>query len=519
MIATYRDKYVVIDDGYHYKQYLKKLGFVWDSKMKAWKLLADVGAFRALKELRTTFAVPVIIDSRLKRYKERLAQLLRMKIDYSSFQPTKPSMEHQIDSTLLILKAKRAGIFNDTGTGKTKIAVDAIEFLINNGYIRNVLIITPKHLIKKWKREIAKFTKLDPESIDIINYEFFSRNPDFNITYDMIVLDEATYIKNPKAKRTQTIWKLGAGVPFKVVLTATPTTQSIEDLWSIMFFLDGGKRLGTSFSAFRDKYMHKREVRRRDGSKFVKYIPIKRLIGEITENISDITVAYTKDVIKDLPSKLYDERPLEPTKEMLDYHHMVKKGIFISGEDKLYRIKNTIIRLHQITSGFVYDPDKDRYIIFKNNPKLEALKEILEEEVRGKKVLIWRTFVIETGLIKEVVHKAGLKPLILDAKTKDPAAVLDEFHNKDDRVIIASPFSHKYGHEIFADVIIFYSNSFSVETRKQAEDRSHRYGSVRSPLYIDLYYEGMMDDYVLKSLKRNIDVLDTTISNLRRALI
>ena len=501
----------------------------WDKKEKAWKVLADIGALKlisdCIRELKNHDDVKIKLTPEAKDEVQKLKNIIKVQIDTSDFKPKKESMEHQEISSKFAIEKKRAAIFNDTGTGKTKVALDAIEYLIKKRLIRKALIIVPNTLKIKWKKEMEKFTDLTENEVTIINYEIFSRtNPFIDESFDCIVLDEATYIKNPKAKRTQRIKELFHDAPFKFALTATPYTQNTGDVFSIFEFLDGGATLGIKYQTFMHEYNKVRPIKRKDGRVIHVFVPDEDKVRLLMDRIAYRTVAFQKKDVLDLPEEIYDERPLEPPPELLRAHKEFKlnKQLELETDDedkKLIKIKNLIIKAHQISTGFIQDNDGNVFVLRQVTPKLEAIRDIITEEAYGKKILIWRYFNVEEKLIESFLKSIGVKTLLLNRDTKNPQEVIDKFHDGDGKyVLIASLAAYRFGHNIYADIVVFHSNSFSVETRKQAIDRSVRYGTRSNVVIIDLYYERMLDEYILKCLKRNKNVLDTGIKELKRFL-
>lgn len=128
-----------------------------------------------------------------------------------------------------------------------------------------------------------------PDTIRIYEDEFLEAG------FDMVILDESTMIKNPSSKRTKIIHKLGHQTPFKIILSGTPITNSLEDIWSQMYFLD--QSLGPHVGEFYKEYFHQPNA--------MKYpdfrIPLKGSKDAIVERIANRSLRITKAEALDLP--------------------------------------------------------------------------------------------------------------------------------------------------------------------------------------------------------------------------
>ncbi|MDT8301575.1 MAG: DEAD/DEAH box helicase [Sedimentisphaerales bacterium] len=234
---------------------------------------------------------------------------------------------YQRTGALFAAKAGRSLIADDMGLGKTIQAIAAVEILAGTVGLERVLIISPTSLKHQWKQEIEKFCNRSAEVVEgsltkrarlysnesfykIINYEVVHRDLDLirNWAPEMIILDEAQRIKNWKTRRAQSVKKLDS--KYALVLTGTPLENRLEELHSIVEFIDRF-HLGPMFR-FLAEHQHVDEVGRVIGY---------RNLSKIAKSLETILVRRTKnEVLKELPERLDKNYFVPMTAEQMKYH-------------------------------------------------------------------------------------------------------------------------------------------------------------------------------------------------------
>lgn len=395
-----------------------------------------------------------------------------------------------------------------------------------------------------------------------------------------IILDEATVIKNPKATRTQhllyefnTIKKKGkvivSSIPktvFRVILTGTPVTNGALDLWSLMEFVRPNF-FGRNWYSFKNYYGMFTQLTANnhvvnialteDTWKAIKGIfdysfaaikfgvsldtfnvihsqdeyqgPYKHA-DELKERIKEVGMfVQLKDCV-DMPEQNYIERCLSMTTELAAvYNSMAKqfiaqyKGHNVSALNKM----SMLLRLQQISSGFVYDkdfefnedeeydvsPDKIQWI-GKTNSKLEALYNDVNESIFP--IIIVTRFSAEAARIYDDLKNNYKCCLITGWKR---VGTIEGFKKGEYQIMVANSTVISKGHNLqIAHTIMFYSNTFSLETRDQTEGRIWRLGQKQKCNYIDYRYVDSIDDKIIKSLrlKKNIlnYIMETDVEDL-----
>jgi len=460
---------------------------------------------------------------------------------------TKP-YDHQLKALEKSWAAKTYALFMEMGTGKSKVLVDNIAMLYDRGAIRAALIVAPKGVYKNWhdiempvhlpehvehtkvlweptttkKKQMELNTLFDDKGdlkVLIMNIEAFStaKGLDFaerflNIFMGkaLIGIDESTTIKNPTAKRTKNILKIGNLASYRRILTGSPVTKSPLDLYSQCEFLDPYHLGHQSYYSFRARYANM--IKRNFGGRSVQLVTSYRRLDELADKLDTFSYRVLKEDCLDLPPKIFTTRHIELSDEQKEKYVTMKKSAIAELDGKLMSSMSaltTLLRLHQITCG-TFKADDGTVTPLKNN-RLTSLMECLEE-TEGK-VIIWATYRED---LKNIV--AALKKAYGEASTVEYHGGVDanlrqgyiaQFQDVKGpaRYFVGNPSTGGYGITLTAaNTVIYFSNSYDLEKRLQSEDRAHRIGQTGSVTYVDFIAESTIDERIVKSLKAKVNI-------------
>ena len=186
---------------------------------------------------------------------------------------------YQAYSTDFIINHKAAGLFLEQGLGKTVITLTAIWILLYDYFdATKVLVIAPLRVARdtwsreceKWEhlrglsiskvlgsereRKMALYQKADIYVINRENVEWLIKNKEWD--FDTVIIDELSSFKSPSSKRFRALKKVRHKIKRIVGLTGTPAPNGLLDIWSQIYLLDGGERLGRTYSGYRSRYFH-----------------------------------------------------------------------------------------------------------------------------------------------------------------------------------------------------------------------------------------------------------------------
>ncbi len=465
---------------------------------------------------------------------------------------TKP-YQHQLDALKVSYKKKVFALFCEMGTGKSKILLDNIAMLFDDGKIDGALIVAPKGVYKNWiDQEIpthlpdhiqcrtfqwvapSSRSKDDQEMLDqlyhdtrdpsltlfVMNIEAFSSKPGlaeaekFLSAYKtMMAIDESTTIKTPSAKRTKNIIAVSRYAYYKRVMTGSPVTKSPLDLYSQCEFLDPDLLDHSSYYAFRARYANMQTIN--VGGRSVNIVRPNnsyRNLGELSDKVSQFSYRILKEDCLDLPDKVFEKRTIELTKEQQSAYNSMRQIALTELNGKVCSTMNVLtqmLRLHQITCGH-FKADDGTTTAVKNN-RMSELLDVLEE-CEGK-VIIWSNYVQDIqNIAKEIGKRFGEGSFCTyygETKQKHRQSNIDKFQDSESpvRFFIGNPQTGGYGITLTAaKTVVYYSNSYDLEKRLQSEDRAHRIGQTDKVNYVDIICEESVDEKIVAALRQKIDI-------------
>lgn len=460
------------------------------------------------------------------------------------------SLAHQ--KTVIELSKDREyfGLFMEQGTGKTHVTIAHLVHLFREGKINGVLVLAPNGVHDNWaKNEIPLHANLSPDEhrvaiwhandgvrkqdtfawaihetpkeqllIVLANIEAVRAGrfiPAIRRFLDerrfMLVIDESTVIKNPKAAQTRAVMRLAKAAAYRRILTGTPVTQGPLDVWSQCHVLSPLALPYPSFTAFRWEFAIEKEMIM--GQRRFKTVIGYKNLDRLAELLKPFTFRVTKAECLDLPPKVYETRYVELTSEQKNlYRTLVKQCLvqFETGQMVTTTMALTqLLRLHQITLGYVTTDEGVIHPIPSN--RINVLMDLIAE-MQGKTIVFCR--------FKEDVHRVCgallnegkiAQEYSGDINAHDRHEAITEFQEGDLQFLVATRAAARGLTLHAASNVVYYSQGFSLEDRLQSEDRAHRIGQTKSVLYVDLVARGTIDEKVLLALKAKQDVASMVI--------
>lgn len=412
------------------------------------------------------------------------------------------------------LQNQSSGLFLDMGLGKTVITLTVIEELKNN-YLEElkVLVIAPKRVAEDtWTTEYEKWdhlknlkvvkvignskqrkAALEKEAdIYIITrdniawlVDFLGKDWDFNT----VIIDELSSFKNHQSKRFKALRKVRPFINRIIGLTGTPAPNGYEDLWSQIYLLDRGERLGKTISEYRRKYFNTlyrhgyNEYELKEGAK-----------EQIDGILKDLCISMkAKDYLK-LKEPLYINRIAKlDEKEYKLYKDMERDAVLELEDENITALSAAAVsnKLLQLANGAIYTNEKE--IIHIHDKKLEVLEELIEE-AKGEPVLVFYNFKHDKERILERFK---------DTRVLDTDQDIKDWNNKKIKVLLAHPASAGHGLNLQegGSIIIWFGLTWSLELYQQANARLNRQGQKETVRIYHIIAEKTIDERVLEVLK------------------
>ncbi len=467
---------------------------------------------------------------------------------------TKP-FKHQEEIIDDSWKRPYYALFMEMGLGKSKVIIDTIGKLKLEGEIDSALIIAPKGVYDNWvKQEIpnhlpdeiqrfvvrwqpskAKKFQDDMQKVVfemmagvkflIMNIEAFSSERGKKAAYyflrknedNIMIIDESTTIKNRKANRTKNILQVSKYAKYKRILTGSPVTKSPMDLFSQCGFLDPMALGQASYFAFQNRYavVQRKTFGSRSFNDIVGYKRLDELNGILTQ----FSARTLKKDCLDLPDKIYVKRNVALTSEQTTIYEQMRRFALAQLERgelaTTASVLTQLMRLQQICCGYL-ESDEGRLQVLDNN-RITELMNVVEEN--SGKAIIWCNYVYGIQeIIKNLTAVYGADSVAAyygATKQEDRQDIVKRFEDPNSplRFFVGHPKTGGYGITLNeASTVIYYSNSYDLESRLQSEDRAHRIGQKKSVTYVDLIAPDTIDEKIVEALRNKINLADQVLN-------
>lgn len=436
--------------------------------------------------------------------------------------------KHCVDK---IINDNNVGLFLDMGLGKTLITLTSVnELLYNRFEINKVLVIAPKKVAEAtWQNEIAKWPHLKhlrystvlgterqrikalntPADIYIINRENVVWLVDLyknNWPFDTVVCDEFSSFKSHQSKRFKALKSVKPHINRLIGLTGTPSPNGLLDLWSQVYLLDGGQRLGKSYHGFRANYF-------KSDYMGYSYEPIPDTEKIVTEKISDICVSMKADDYLDLPDAIDSVIPVCLTpKAKKQYEDMEKKMVLEIADAELIDATSAAAlsnKLLQLANGAIYDEDHNYHEI--HDCKIEAFMELIEQ-LNGKSALVFYNYQHDLVRLQEALAKTKLR-----VKKLEGAQDQNDWNSGKIDILLTHPASSAYGLNLQqgGNHVIWFGLNWNYELYVQANKRLHRQGQTEKVIIHHLVTQNTRDEDVMAALEKKENVQNYVLESLK----
>lgn len=375
----------------------------------------------------------------------------------------------------------------------------------------NMLRVSPV-LGSKTKRIRALCT---PADLYVINRDNICWLVDYyrnDWPFDMVVIDESTSFKSPKAKRFKSLSSISGKIDRMVLLTGTPSPNGVEDLWSQIYLLDQGERLGARYTQFRERYF---DPDKRSRNIIYSYkLKDDHSYTSITEKISDICVSLKAEDYLQLPDIVYNTVSVElDMKARKSYDDMERDLILSLPEDEeeisVASAAALSNKLLQLANGAIYDEDHAVHPI--HDCKMESFLELIEG-LNGKPVLVFYSFKHDKDRIHEALKKSGLE--VRDLENDQDVA---DWNAGKINVLLTHPASSAYGLNLQegGNHVIWFGLTWNLELYQQANKRLHRQGQKEKVFVHRLVCRDTRDEDVLAALEFKGDAQEFVLQSLK----
>ncbi|MDR0611778.1 MAG: DEAD/DEAH box helicase, partial [Planctomycetaceae bacterium] len=430
-------------------------------------------------------------------------------------------LPYQLDGIAFVVGAGRAILADDMGLGKTIQGIGVAELLAREIGIKKVLIVCPASVKSQWKSEIAKFAphhgvqlvlggareRFDQYSNEVFfticNYEQVIRDllPIEQTRWDLIILDEGQRIKNWEAKTTRAIKALTS--PYALILSGTPMENRIDELYSVVQFVDDRRLL----PAYR--FFHRHRIVE-DSGRVAGY----KNLDELREQLKPILLRRTKESVQiDLPERTVEVVRITPTEEQLTLHagHMQTVASIVG---KKYLTEMDLLRLQKALLAARMSADST-FLLDKKEPsyssKLERLEELLEELLfeYDRKIVLFSEWTTMLNLIEPIFERNKTKYVRLDGSVpqKKRQLFVQEFTDDPDCRVFLTTNAGSVGLNLqAANTVINIDLPWNPAILEQRIGRAHRMGQQRHVQVFLLVTENTIEEQMLVTISAKRDL-------------
>ncbi len=433
-----------------------------------------------------------------------------------------------------IIEDPAVGLFLRPGLGKTSITLSAINIM---RYFRwsvcKALVVAPKKVAEgTWSKEASKWDHLKhlrvitvlgtqtqrlralntPADVYVINRENIPWLVDYYKQawpFDMVVLDESTSFKNHQSKRFKALKLVRRFCKKVILLTGTPSSQGIENLWAQVYLLDEGARLGKTITQFRQMYFdvnthggHFTEYKAKDGSE-----------AAVLNAISDICLTMKAEDYLELPDCIDHEIPVMLDDKTLKAYNQFEHDLLLELDEGVVTAATAGVltgKLLQFCAGAMYDNDKK--VIHLHDCKLDAYMELLER-IEGEPCITFYGFQHDRDRILEALSKTKLRVRVYKGTNDE-----DDWNAGNIDVLLVHPSSCAYGLNLQAGGrhIVWFTPNWSFELNDQGKCRLWRQGSPYDKVYNHfLVVQGCVDEDVIAAIKDRAGTHETVMNVLK----
>ena len=468
-------------------------------------------------------------------------------VDYDFL--TEP-MKHQSTALALAWPHNEYALFMDMGTGKTWTAINLAGARWFESKINAMVVVCPTSVKPVWLDELELHcgvdyrahvheAGLDRQTVNfmttptpdlkilIIGVESLSQGKGWQHLVDfcdyhqtMMVIDESSTIKtSPKYKggkvvpsRTSRCWDAGEMCKFRLIMTGTPVTQGIQDLFAQFRFLNWEIIGNKNYFSFKSRYTISGGFQKK---KIIGYQNTSELMSRVKPYVYSIKI---RDVM-DMPEQLYEQRYVEmnPIQKRLlaDLGDPYDMSTSLDGDElDCETVLERMCRYQQIVGGhfpFALADEKgyDVKLIPGKIPKMEELMSILESLDHDRKVCIWARFYPEQRMIAAALDEMGHNPVWFKGglTTDERRYEVNRFRTDPTcRFFVSGAAGYRGLTLVESNLNIYYSNTFSYDDREQSERRTWRKGQLHPTLYVDLTANHKIDKAILTALKMKEDL-------------
>ena len=426
-----------------------------------------------------------------------------------------------------IYNTPKCAVWAGLGLGKTITTLTAITDLLDSLTVLKVLIIAPLRVAnsvwhteaKRWthtkdltfsivtgsekERISALFKSADIYVINRENVQWLVEHYKTKWPYDLVVIDESSSFKSASSQRFKALKKVRTLTDRMVQLTGTPSPNGLIDIWSQMFLLDGGERLGKTMSAYKMRFFQ-------TGHNGYTLKLVNNADKIIHRLIDDMVISLNVDDYLQMPKRIDTVMRVNiPPTRLAEYKQLEREFLIQINDNEIvaYNAATLAGKLLQYCNGAMYTDELKNWTEI-HTAKLDALDEILEDN-QDENLLIAYNY--KTDLIR-------LKARYPDAVVLDnDPDIITKWNNGQIKMLLAHPASAGHGLNLQhgGSIIVWFGLNWSLELYQQFNGRLHRQGQTKPVRIVHIVADGCIDDKVMRAIENKAQTQDELLNALK----
>ena len=395
----------------------------------------------------------------------------------------------------------------DMGLGKTISSLTAVLDLIEDYSGTKILVVAPLRVANTvWKSEAKTWTHtnhlsvaiatgsrsqrlralLQEADVTIINREkWLVENHEW--IWDILIIDESSSFKSHKSQRFKALKKIVQNLKYVIELTGTPSPNGYMDLWSQMYLIDQGRRLGRTITNYRQRFFVP------EGYMGYSYKLRKGAKEEILNLIADVSLSVTADHLK--LGRIDIVEYVKLPKRAREIYNELEIEFYIHMEtSEIHAVSTAVLanKLLQVSNGAIYDENRNVHHI--HDGKIEVLKEIIEDNPNENFFVAYN---FKHDLVR--LQKAFPDAVTLSRNGKE----LKSWNKGEIRMLLAHPASagHGLNAQYGGSAIIWFGLNWSLELYQQFNARLWRQGQIKTVRVIHIISQNTIDEKVMDAIE------------------
>lgn len=426
--------------------------------------------------------------------------------------------KHQKEAAAHWVANPRCFNTSDPGTGKTIASLEGYK----NSIKGRLLVLAPLSILQpSWGNDVDKFLtgftyaiahgtpkkrlaafKSDADIV-ITNHDAVTWIvKDLNLLdgFSHLVVDEFSVVKNRTTKRGKALAIIANKIEYVQMLSGTPNSNHVTDIWFPTFILDKGERLGKNFFSFRDQVCSPLQVGPKPEMKqWIEKEGSRELVADL---LKDITIRFSRDECLDLPERSKNTLSVQMPKEVMDQYELLKEQSFLDteeGEVNAIHAGSRVKKLLQLLTGAVYDQEGNPLKI--HDDRYELVMELVEEREHSIVVFNWRH---EREALHRLAEKNKISMAYIDGTVAQNTRgqIVEDFQAGKYQMIAVHPQAAAHGLTLTrATTTIWASPTYNAEHWEQTNARMYRAGQTQKTEIIKIAAKDTAEEDVYKKLE------------------